>query len=166
MHDARAWLCPAYPPTACQWRGFYHHLHRVPAQIGKGVLRREGGDVALIGYGTMVQVCVNSRMLATLQQHSRTLFLGGPGRSLSLLLLYQMQFQLCAKSVGQTHSVVVHMQTCMAAAEQLAKSGIEATVMDARFCKPLDESLIRQLAQKHSVRAVLPSIIGGISASE
>jgi Transketolase, C-terminal domain len=43
------------------------------------------------------------------------------------------------------------MQTCMAAAEQLAKSGIEATVMDARFCKPLDESLIRQLAQNHPV---------------
>lgn len=43
------------------------------------------------------------------------------------------------------------VQTCMAAAEQLAKSGIEATVMDARFCKPLDEGLIRQLAQNHPV---------------
>lgn len=44
------------------------------------------------------------------------------------------------------------VQTCMAAAEQLAKSGIEAAVMDARFCKPLDEGLIRQLAQNHPVR--------------
>jgi pyruvate/2-oxoglutarate/acetoin dehydrogenase E1 component len=34
----------------------------VLAQIGKGVLRREGKDVALIGYGTMVQVRGNSCM--------------------------------------------------------------------------------------------------------
>lgn len=28
------------------------------AQIGKGVMRREGTDVALVGYGTMVQTCL------------------------------------------------------------------------------------------------------------
>lgn len=32
------------------------------AQIGKGVLRREGSDVALIGYGTMVQVHVDNML--------------------------------------------------------------------------------------------------------
>lgn len=55
----------------------------------------------------------------------------------------------------EAHIMIVCMQTCMAAAEQLAKSGIEATVMDARFCKPLDEGLIRQLANSHPVRNCL-----------
>jgi predicted kinase len=72
-----------------------------------------------------------------------------------LPLFCKLHSQLCARTAEQPHSLVVRMQTCMAAAEQLAKSGIEATVMDARFCKPLDESLIRQLAQKHPVRIVL-----------
>jgi hypothetical protein len=38
-------------------------VHPVLAQIGKGVLRREGSDVALIGYGTMVQVYISSRVV-------------------------------------------------------------------------------------------------------
>jgi 1-deoxy-D-xylulose-5-phosphate synthase len=38
----------------------------------------------------------------------------------------------------------------LAAAEQLATRGIEATVADARFVKPLDEELLRQLAGRFS----------------
>lgn len=81
-----------------------------PMEIGKGVIRREGSDIALVGYGTMVQ-------------------------------------------------------TCLVAAETLAKSGIEATVMDARFCKPLDEGLLRQLATNHSVMVTVEEgAIGGFAA--
>jgi 1-deoxy-D-xylulose-5-phosphate synthase len=82
----------------------------VPMEIGKGLMRREGADVALVGYGTMVQ-------------------------------------------------------TCLAAAEQLAKSGIEASVMDARFCKPLDEAMLRQLATASPVMiTVEEGAIGGFAA--
>ena len=37
------------------------------------------------------------------------------------------------------------------AAENLAKDGIEATVINARFVKPLDEKLILELAENHSL---------------
>ncbi len=43
------------------------------------------------------------------------------------------------------------LQECLAAAEQLQARGLSATVADARFAKPLDEALIRQLAREHSV---------------
>jgi 1-deoxy-D-xylulose-5-phosphate synthase len=38
---------------------------------------------------------------------------------------------------------------CMKAAERLALDGIQATVVNARFVKPLDEELITALAQSH-----------------
>ena len=37
------------------------------------------------------------------------------------------------------------------ASEQLAGFGLSATVADARFAKPLDEELVRQLARHHEV---------------
>jgi 1-deoxy-D-xylulose-5-phosphate synthase len=40
---------------------------------------------------------------------------------------------------------------CLAAADQLAGFGLSATVADARFAKPLDMDLLRQLAQNHEV---------------
>jgi 1-deoxy-D-xylulose-5-phosphate synthase len=40
---------------------------------------------------------------------------------------------------------------CFSAADQLATFGLTATVADARFAKPLDEDLIRQLARHHEV---------------
>ena len=40
---------------------------------------------------------------------------------------------------------------CMLAAEDLDAAGLPATVADARFAKPLDRDLIRQLAQHHEV---------------
>jgi 1-deoxy-D-xylulose-5-phosphate synthase len=60
-------------------------------QIGKGRILVEGKDVALLGYGSMVQNCLKARSL-------------------------------------------------------LAKLGVEVTVADARFCKPLDIKLLRQLS--------------------
>mmetsp|Transcript_14284 Transcript_14284/g.43141 ORF Transcript_14284/g.43141 Transcript_14284/m.43141 type:complete len:730 (-) Transcript_14284:461-2650(-) len=81
-----------------------------PIEIGKGVMRREGTDVALVGYGTMVQ-------------------------------------------------------TCLAAAEQLQAAGVSASVMDARFCKPLDTAMLRQLADSHELMiTVEEGSIGGFAA--
>jgi 1-deoxy-D-xylulose-5-phosphate synthase len=40
---------------------------------------------------------------------------------------------------------------CLLAAEQLSARGLSTTVADARFAKPLDEDLIRQLARHHEV---------------
>ena len=41
------------------------------------------------------------------------------------------------------------VQTAQRAAEELAADGIEATVVNARFVKPVDEALIRSLAPSH-----------------
>ncbi|KAK9149724.1 hypothetical protein Scep_008481 [Stephania cephalantha] len=68
----------------------------IPLEIGKGSVLAEGKDVALLGYGVMVQNCLKARSL-------------------------------------------------------LASLGIEVTVVDARFCKPLDIKLVRQLCTEHSI---------------
>jgi 1-deoxy-D-xylulose-5-phosphate synthase len=43
------------------------------------------------------------------------------------------------------------VQACMKAAEALKDHDVYVTVADARFCKPLDTELIRQLAAEHEV---------------
>ncbi|KAK7332230.1 hypothetical protein VNO80_28979 [Phaseolus coccineus] len=43
------------------------------------------------------------------------------------------------------------VQSCMAAASLLENHGLRVTVADARFCKPLDHSLISSLAKSHEV---------------
>jgi 1-deoxy-D-xylulose-5-phosphate synthase len=54
---------------------------------------------------------------------------------------------------------------CLKAAEQLATYGLSATVADARFAKPLDEDLIRRLAQNHEiVVTVEEGAIGGFGS--
>ncbi|KAK4415259.1 putative 1-deoxy-D-xylulose-5-phosphate synthase 2, chloroplastic [Sesamum alatum] len=56
------------------------------------------------------------------------------------------------------------IQNCLAAAELLQDLGIYVTVADARFCKPLDGDLIKQLAQEHEVLiTVEEGSIGGFS---
>ncbi|KAF5182381.1 1-deoxy-D-xylulose-5-phosphate synthase [Thalictrum thalictroides] len=67
----------------------------IPLEIGKGRVLVEGKDVALLGYGAMVQNCLKARSL-------------------------------------------------------LASLGIQVTVADARFCKPLDIKLVRQLCEEHT----------------
>ncbi|MDR3473180.1 MAG: 1-deoxy-D-xylulose-5-phosphate synthase [Devosia sp.] len=49
---------------------------------------------------------------------------------------------------------------CLAAAEQLAAFGLNPTVADARFLKPLDEELVAQLAHDHDVLLTIEE--GGI----
>ncbi|KAB1214077.1 putative 1-deoxy-D-xylulose-5-phosphate synthase, chloroplastic [Morella rubra] len=43
------------------------------------------------------------------------------------------------------------VQSCLAAASLLGNHGLRPTVADARFCKPLDNALIRSLAKSHEV---------------
>lgn len=83
----------------------------VPMEVGKGVVRRQGKDVAILAYGSSVN-------------------------------------------------------DAMSAAAMLAeRSGVSATVVDARFCKPLDTELIRRLAREHSALiTVEEGSIGGFAA--
>jgi 1-deoxy-D-xylulose-5-phosphate synthase len=54
---------------------------------------------------------------------------------------------------------------CLSAAEQLAARGLSTTVADARFAKPLDHDLIRQLARHHEVLvSVEEGSLGGFGA--
>lgn len=43
------------------------------------------------------------------------------------------------------------VQQCVEAANKLKAREIAITVADARFCKPLDTELIRQLAKEHEI---------------
>lgn len=48
-------------------------------------------------------------------------------------------------------SIGTRLAECLKAADQLASFGLSTTVADARFMKPLDKDLIRQLAMNHEV---------------
>lgn len=59
---------------------------------------------------------------------------------------------------GSTVALVSYgtrLQECLQAADQLAARGISATVVDARFAKPLDEDLMIQLARYHDVMVTI-----------
>ncbi|KQY20129.1 1-deoxy-D-xylulose-5-phosphate synthase [Rhizobium sp. Root482] len=54
---------------------------------------------------------------------------------------------------------------CLLAAEDLDASGLSTTVADARFAKPLDEDLIRQLARHHEVLITIEEgAVGGFGS--
>ncbi len=54
---------------------------------------------------------------------------------------------------------------CLLAAEQLSMRGLSATVADARFAKPLDHDLIRQLARHHEILVTIEEgATGGFGA--
>ncbi|ESQ41092.1 hypothetical protein EUTSA_v10012843mg [Eutrema salsugineum] len=81
-----------------------------PIEIGRGRVVVEGQDVALLGYGAMVQNCLNAHSL-------------------------------------------------------LSKLGLNVTVADARFCKPLDIKLVRDLCQKHKfLITVEEGCVGGFGS--
>ncbi|TNE56988.1 MAG: 1-deoxy-D-xylulose-5-phosphate synthase [Alphaproteobacteria bacterium] len=57
------------------------------------------------------------------------------------------------------------LQECLLAADELGARGLSTTVVDARFAKPLDETLIRQLAREHEVLlTVEEGSIGGFGS--
>ena len=56
-------------------------------------------------------------------------------------------------------------QEALSAAEELAEHGVSTTVADARFAKPLDEELVRNLAREHEVLITIEEgAIGGFGA--
>ncbi|KAF7837172.1 putative 1-deoxy-D-xylulose-5-phosphate synthase, chloroplastic [Senna tora] len=57
------------------------------------------------------------------------------------------------------------VQNCLAAASLVERHGLQVTVADARFCKPLDRALIRSLAKSHEVLiTVEEGSIGGFGS--
>ncbi|CAN0856010.1 Probable 1-deoxy-D-xylulose-5-phosphate synthase, chloroplastic [Linum grandiflorum] len=57
------------------------------------------------------------------------------------------------------------VQSCLAAASLVQPHGLQVTVADARFCKPLDQALIRNLAKTHEVLiTVEEGSIGGFGS--
>ncbi|TQD97078.1 hypothetical protein C1H46_017315 [Malus baccata] len=81
-----------------------------PLEVGKGRILMEGSRVAILGYGSIVQQCVE-------------------------------------------------------AANKLKTRDIHVTVADARFCKPLDSKLIKQLAREHEILiTVEEGSIGGFGS--
>lgn len=57
------------------------------------------------------------------------------------------------------------VQSCIAAAGRLQQHGLRLTVVDARFCKPLDRALIRSLANSHELLiTVEEGSVGGFGA--
>ncbi len=57
------------------------------------------------------------------------------------------------------------LQECLSAADTLAEKNISSTVADARFAKPLDHSLIRDLAKNHKALITIEEgSIGGFGA--
>jgi 1-deoxy-D-xylulose-5-phosphate synthase len=57
------------------------------------------------------------------------------------------------------------LQEAMKAADDLAARGLSTTVADARFCKPLDVDLVRQLARNHEVLITLEEgSVGGFGS--
>jgi 1-deoxy-D-xylulose-5-phosphate synthase len=62
-------------------------------------------------------------------------------------------------------SLGTRLAEAMKAADQLAALGLSTTVADARFMKPLDTDLIRQLAQNHEVLVTIEEgSIGGFGS--
>jgi 1-deoxy-D-xylulose-5-phosphate synthase len=57
------------------------------------------------------------------------------------------------------------LQECLKAADELAGRGLSTTVADARFAKPLDQDLVRRLANEHEVLiTVEEAAVGGFAA--
>ena len=57
------------------------------------------------------------------------------------------------------------LEECKKASEQLLLKGIECTIIDARFAKPLDEKLIMEVATNHEVLiSIEEGSIGGFGS--
>ena len=57
------------------------------------------------------------------------------------------------------------LNECKIAAQNLEKKGLKITIMDARFCKPLDENLIWQIARNHEILiSIEEGSIGGFGS--
>jgi 1-deoxy-D-xylulose-5-phosphate synthase len=62
-------------------------------------------------------------------------------------------------------SLGARLQECLKAADELQAMGLEATVADARFLKPLDTALVERLAREHQVLVTVEEgSIGGFAS--
>ena len=67
--------------------------------------------------------------------------------------------QVCILSIG------TRLEECKIAAEELKNKGIDSTIIDARFAKPLDQELILKCAREHEVMiTVEEGSIGGFGS--
>ncbi|MDB3864221.1 1-deoxy-D-xylulose-5-phosphate synthase [Candidatus Pelagibacter sp.] len=67
--------------------------------------------------------------------------------------------QVCILSIG------TRLEECKIAAEELKNKGIDSTIIDARFAKPLDQELILKCAREHDVMiTVEEGSIGGFGS--
>jgi 1-deoxy-D-xylulose-5-phosphate synthase len=67
--------------------------------------------------------------------------------------------QVCILSIG------TRLEECKIAAEELKNKGINSTIVDARFAKPLDKELILKCAREHEVMiTVEEGSIGGFGS--
>ncbi len=67
--------------------------------------------------------------------------------------------QVCILSLG------TRLEECKVASEELKNKGITATIIDARFAKPLDEELILKCAREHEVMiSIEEGSIGGFGS--
>jgi 1-deoxy-D-xylulose-5-phosphate synthase len=62
-------------------------------------------------------------------------------------------------------SLGTRLQDCLKAADDLAARGLSTTVADARFAKPIDQDLVRQLARHHQLLVTIEEgSIGGFAS--
>ena len=73
-----------------------------------------------------------------------------------LWLLFLFQFHEIGKGrvikEGKKVALInfgTRLEECKKASEELLKRGIDCTIIDARFAKPLDEKLIMEVASNH-----------------
>ena len=67
--------------------------------------------------------------------------------------------QVCILSIG------TRLEECKIAGEELKNKGIQSTIVDARFAKPLDQELILKCAREHEVMiTVEEGSIGGFGS--
>ena len=75
-----------------------------------------------------------------------------------------------AKTIKEGKKVAIlnfgaRLQECILASENLIKKGIDISIIDARFAKPLDENLIWQIATEHEVLITIEEgSIGGFGS--
>ena len=120
-------------------------------QIGKMRLRRGGSDVALIGYGNPTNDCLAAAELLQQVGCRACDALPRPVTPPAYPNSYPSRWAIA-------HSLRPHLTG-------LVQAGVSATVVDARFCKPLDTDMLRKLAREHPVViTVEEGSIGGFAA--
>mmetsp|Transcript_6361 Transcript_6361/g.14096 ORF Transcript_6361/g.14096 Transcript_6361/m.14096 type:complete len:725 (+) Transcript_6361:161-2335(+) len=94
-----------------------------------------------------------------LAAHGITKDLKGTPMEIGKALVRRQGKDVCLLAYGSS------VNEALVAAEMLEKDGVSCTVVDARFCKPLDTKLIRQAAKEHPIMiSIEEGSIGGFAA--